>query len=205
MVYQFKIIKRELELEEEYTHRGMKSYSNKKKGMQIPMICAFAVIFSMLYAIPWYWKVSLHPNCGVDEKLAWVLPLCMSPASALCSFIMWQAHFRASSPGDIDASLKKQTPEATVRQSIIQNTLEQALLAVVVYLCCAVKLPHERLFALPMAALMFLVGRIAFVVGYKHSSPGRCFGFTLTAMPTILLLAEVLLIVTWEYAQSLFD
>jgi uncharacterized membrane protein YecN with MAPEG domain len=46
----------------------------------------------------------------------------------------------------------------------------------------------------PMAALLFVVGRISFFAGYAHGAPSRAFGFALTFYPTALMLVATLVV-----------
>ena len=51
--------------------------------------------------------------------------------------------------------------------------------------------PFKWLRAIPMAALVFVAGRILFARGYERGAPGRATGFALTAYPTFGMLATV--------------
>ena len=65
-------------------------------------------------------------------------------------------------------------------QSIIQNTLEQSLLAFITYLMWCVLLPGNMLSVVPMASIAFVIGRILFILGYGYGAPARALGFTLS-------------------------
>jgi hypothetical protein len=51
-----------------------------------------------------------------------------------------------------------------------------------------VALPHGWLAVIPAAALLFVISRILFTVGYQRGAGGRALGFGLTAYPTFGLL-----------------
>jgi hypothetical protein len=93
------------------------------------------------------------------------------------------ANTRFFSAQDIDAGVGGPPSDAVrVRQAILQNTLEQAVLALGVYGILAILGS-----ALPLAmALAFVLGRIAFVLGYSRGAAGRAFGFGLTAYPNVI-------------------
>ena len=78
-------------------------------------------------------------------------------------------------------------------QSILQNTLEQAVLAVLVHLIWAVTMPGDWLPAIPAATTLFVVGRMLFWRGYERGAAARAMGFGLTFYPTVLMLAILLL------------
>jgi len=110
-----------------------------------------------------------------------LLPLALSIAAL--------ARHRFSSPADIDGSgLSKGTGEAALLQAILQNTLEQTVLAVGAHLTWAAAMPSSAIGAVPVAAAMFVVGRAAFALGYRHGARSRAFGFALTFYPTLIML-----------------
>jgi hypothetical protein len=74
---------------------------------------------------------------------------------------------------------------------VLQNTLEQTVLAVAAYTVWAVVMPHSWLWSIAIAALFFVAGRIFFAYGYTRGAPGRAMGFGLTAYPTFGMLATV--------------
>ncbi len=76
---------------------------------------------------------------------------------------------------------------AAVRRSraILQNTLEQVVLAVPAHLALASVLPPDRMAVLAALVALFVAGRVAFVIGYLAARAGRAFGFGLTFCPTI--------------------
>jgi len=49
-------------------------------------------------------------------------------------------------------------------------------------------MPLSWLRAIPVAAVLFVTGRILFARGYERGAPGRATGFGLTAYPTFGML-----------------
>lgn len=131
----------------------------------------------------------------VDEpaaRLAWTLPWAILPLLALMLSVGRVANHRFATPGDIDGSgLTVGTARIQILRAILQNTLEQAVLAVGAYVIGAVTLPHGWLRVIPAAALLFAVGRIFFTVGYARGAEGRGLGFGLTAYPSFALLVTL--------------
>ncbi|MEH3047455.1 MAPEG family protein [Sphingomonas adhaesiva] len=76
-------------------------------------------------------------------------------------------------------------------RAILQNTLEQAVLATGAHL--ALTATFERS-ATPVAALagLFVAGRVLFHAGYRQGAAARAFGFALTFYPSVLALAAAL-------------
>ena len=66
-----------------------------------------------------------------------------------------------------------------------QNTVEQIILAGIAWVALSVTVPHERLPLIPAMAVLFVIGRITFWVGYMLHPMGRTFGMTLTVVPTL--------------------
>jgi hypothetical protein len=78
----------------------------------------------------------------------------------------------------------------------MQNTLEQAVLAITAYAIWTVVMPHEWLGSIAAAALLFVAGRVLFARGYMGGAPGRALGFGLTAYPTFAMLATVAVVLS---------
>lgn len=72
------------------------------------------------------------------------------------------------------------------------------MLAVAAYLIWAAVMPHSWLRAIPVAALLFVTGRMLFARGYQRGASGRAMGFGLTAYPTfgMLVTAAVVLLLS---------
>ncbi len=104
------------------------------------------------------------------------------------------ARHRFFSDADIDAALRAGTVRADVLQSLVQNTLEQTVLAVVAYgAWLLVPRPDAPVATAWIAVGCFSVGRLLFFVGYGRGAAARAFGFALTFYPTVgLLLAAAI-------------
>lgn len=99
------------------------------------------------------------------------------------------ARHRFFSDADIDAALHAGTPMAAVLQSLVQNTLEQTVLAVVAYgAWLLVPRPDAPIATTWIAVACFSLGRLLFFLGYARGAAARSFGFALTFYPTLGLL-----------------
>jgi hypothetical protein len=128
-------------------------------------------------------------------RMAWTLPWALLPLLALMVSIMRVGNHRFSTPEDIDGSgLTVGTQKIQILRAILQNTLEQAVLAIGVYLIGSVVLPHGWLRVIPAAALLFPIGRVLFAAGYAAGAGGRAMGFGLTAYPTFALLVTLIVL-----------
>lgn len=70
-----------------------------------------------------------------------------------------------------------------VRAAVLQNTLEQTVLAVGAHLILATVLLGSELVLIPLLVLRYLIGRVAFAFGYARSPIARAFGMALTGAP----------------------
>jgi len=95
------------------------------------------------------------------------------------------ARARFFSPADIDGSgLTRASADMASRVAILQNTLEQVVLAFGAHLGLAAATPHALIWIVPLVVL-FGIGRAAFWIGYRYGAAGRAFGFATTFYPTV--------------------
>ncbi|MBY0242346.1 MAG: MAPEG family protein [Burkholderiaceae bacterium] len=73
----------------------------------------------------------------------------------------------------------------SVRAAVLQNSLEQSLLAFGGHLTLAALLQGPELRLIPLLVTLFLVGRVAFAFGYAKGAAGRAFGMALTGASNI--------------------
>ena len=119
-------------------------------------------------------------------RLAWGLQWAVLPILTLMISVMRVANHRFSTPEDIDGSgLTIGTSRMLVLRAILQNTLEQSVLAVAAYLIWAAVMPHSWLRAIPVAAVLFVVGRILFASGYERGAAGRATGIRPHCLPDV--------------------
>jgi uncharacterized membrane protein YecN with MAPEG domain len=107
---------------------------------------------------------------------------------------------RRFSPADIGGSAARPPSEhIAIYIAFLQNTLEQAVIAVGLYFALATLVSGPWLALIPVCVLFFLVGRVLFLRGYSRGVEGRALGMTLTMTPTVLgyLLVLVLLFARW--------
>ena len=105
-------------------------------------------------------------------------------------FAVWRiALFRFVSEDDRPGAGLAPPPGAPLRRhiAVLQNTLEQTVLAAIGYFAFAASAPAHQLALLPLFAALFVAGRTAFALGYRFGAPGRAFGFGLTMAPTATL------------------
>ncbi|MEZ9336416.1 MAPEG family protein [Vibrio splendidus] len=168
------------------------------KGMALAMFTAILVILAAIILDPFnYGQVSLLEGRATVLGLSLILPTMMLIVS-----IGRLAKFRFFSQDDIDGSgLTSGTRQAIILQSMLQNTLEQLVIAFGVYTAWCLLMPSAWLSAVPACSVLFFIGRIFFFKGYSHGAPARAFGFATTFYSTAVMFL-VLMITQLVFALS---
>ncbi len=100
--------------------------------------------------------------------------------------VMMVSTGRRRSPKDIGGSAAAPpSDEIAVYVAFLQNSLEQAVLAVGAYWALSALVKGPWLSVIVVGVVFFTVGRILFLAGYKKSARGRALGMTLTMLPTL--------------------
>ena len=90
------------------------------------------------------------------------------------------------SPADRQGSAYSEpSPALAIRRANLQNTLEQTVLAFAAHLVLATLLRDRELVLIPLLVIIFIVGRVTFVIGYARSPISRAFGMAVTAAPVV--------------------
>jgi uncharacterized membrane protein YecN with MAPEG domain len=135
------------------------------------------------------------PQRPVDAGARVTLWAAASALPACCVFfaIARLARHRFFTPEDIASSgLNTGTPKARSLQAQLQNTLEQAVLAVIAYGAWLALMPPRWGVLVAAFALCFAIGRLCFFAGYERGAPARAFGFALTFYPGALMMLALL-------------
>lgn len=164
--------------------------TTKQKGVIRNVIPAAVLTVVGLCGVSLLLPLDMLPLDEPGARIAWALKWALLPVLTLMVTLMRVANHRFSTPEDIDGSgLTDGTPEVHVLRAVVQNTLEQGVLAVAAYAIWAVVVRYNWLRVIPMAAVLFVCGRVLFARGYARGAPGRAMGFALTAYPTFGMLA----------------
>ena len=96
------------------------------------------------------------------------------------------ARGRFHSAADIKGSaFGPPSAQISVRVAFLQNTLEQAILAVGAHVALATVLSGPALALIPTAVALFAIGRLTFFIGYPKGAGARAFGMVATVIPTV--------------------
>lgn len=162
-------------------------FDQKQTGVLKGMGAALAVTVPGLAASIAVAPPALLP--GAEGAIAHALRWDGLAVACLAFNIGLLARHRFLTPEDIDGGgMTAGSATAKRLQAMLQNTLEQVVLAVGTHAAWAASMPVSWQAAVPVAVLAFVVGRIAFGLGYASGAPARAFGFALTFYPTVVML-----------------
>ncbi len=154
------------------------------KGMAAAMLTSILVIWASIVFDP----LNYSQINQVLERLTILGLSLILPIFFVIISIGRLAKFRFFSPEDIDGSgLTSGTSEAKILQSLLQNTLEQSVIAFGVYTVWCLLMPGSWLSVIPLCSILFGIGRACFFKGYSKGAPARAFGFALTFYSTAVL------------------
>lgn len=165
------------------------------RGMAVGVVIAITLIVVGIVVNPFAYS----PGLDLGSRIAVAIQWSLLPAICLAVSVGRLAKHRFFTPEDIDGSSATEgTQHAKVLQSLIQNTLEQSLLAALIYLAWSVMMPANWLSVVPLAAIAFAVGRVLFFVGYGKGAPSRAIGFTLAFYPSVGMLICLVFFTLWN-------
>jgi len=162
--------------------------STAQRGVLRGIVLALAITVAVLAAAVALPNFPRPATADVGGRLAFVAAWDLLVVFWLLLAIGTLARHRFFHAEDIDGSgLTAGSAAARHHQAVLQNTLEQVVLAVAVHAACAILFPAGWLAALPAAAVLFALGRVLFWRGYRQGAAARALGFGLTFYPTALL------------------
>ena len=173
--------------------------TDKQKGVVRGVVPAAVLVAAGLCGVSLLIPLNALPLDEPGARLAWALQWAILPVSTLIVAIARVGNYRFSSPADIDGSgLTNATPEIQILRAVLQNTLEQSVLAVAAYLIWAAVMPLHWLRVIPGAASLFVAGRVLFARGYREGAAGRALGFALTMYATAGMLATLGVVLSYR-------
>lgn len=172
--------------------------TEKQRGVLVGMLTGLSVTLLALVLVIVAAPSALLPDDNTASAIAHAAQWDMLLVSWLAANIAMLARHRFFTPADIDGGgLSDGTPSAKILQSVLQNTLEQVVLAFCTHLIWAATMPWRWQAAIPTAAMLFFLGRVLFWRGYARGAPARALGFALTFYPTVVMLAAVVGRIAW--------
>jgi len=155
------------------------------RGMGLAVMAA-AIILALGTTFAWPLVPALP---RMEDRLAYALRCDLFIVAWLAAAVAAVAQGRFFSAADIGGSgYGAASLRIAVASAVLQNTLEQAVLAVVTHLALASLLRGREMVLVPLLVTMFCAGRLAFWLGYQRGAGGRALGFGLTFYPNVLAL-----------------
>jgi hypothetical protein len=161
--------------------------SDEQRGVVKGIAPALALTFVGVLGAPFVAGLP-RPDPDFGSRMAFALRWDLLLVICVIANVAIIAKHRFHSPEDINGGgVASGTTRVKSLQATLQNTLEQAVLAVLVHLIWAATMPVAWMPSLGVAALAFAIGRILFWRGYERGAAARALGFGLTFYPSVLM------------------
>jgi hypothetical protein len=135
-----------------------------QRGVLVGMASAFLAAVAIFVLVVIFAGPGFVSRASLDFRVELLAASVMAPALSLFVCIARLANHRFFTPADINGSaLTDGTARAKLLQALLQNTLEQAALAVPVYLSFSFVCTARFLGIIPAAAACFLPGALRFL------------------------------------------
>lgn len=153
----------------------------RRKAIYAFVLCV-GVLVSASLALPLWFA---FPT-GKADRLAFVLRVDLVVALWVVLAIRMVARIRFQSAADnAGSAFASPSPRLAVPAAFLQNTLEQAFIAVIAHLALATAPGAAPLAYVLGAVALFRLGRVTFLRGYPQGAAGRAFGIVTTVIPTL--------------------
>lgn len=152
---------------------------------------AVALAFAVVVLVAGYrWLppdlLGLSPEMDFGKRITFTLKADILMFLWLAGCVGTVSRGRFYSSADIRGSAFSQpSPAIAVRTAVLQNSLEQTILAFGAHLTLAALLRGVELVLIPLLVALFLVGRATFALGYARRASARAFGMALTGASII--------------------
>ncbi|PZU71813.1 MAPEG family protein [Brevundimonas sp.] len=163
--------------------------SAEQRAIAVRSALAIAVTAAAI-AAAWLWLppavLGAAPDMATADRLAYALKAELPVFLWLGGCLRTVAGIRFRSDADRPGSAYA-APSArlAVPAAVLQNSLEQTVLAVGAHLVLATMLRGEQMILLPVLVALYLAGRVFFALGYAKGAGARAFGMALTGASTI--------------------
>ena len=148
----------------------------------------------VMAALTWGLSQTLPVPAGLEEageRLAFALRWDALAALPLFAMIVAIGNARALGPA-IDPTLGAESRAMQINGRVADNTLQQYAIFLVATLALAAALPPANVGVIAAAAIVFIVARLAFWIGYRIHPLYRAPGFAATAYLNLGLLGAAL-------------
>jgi len=159
------------------------------RDQKIVGVGAVSGVTAMVAAISGIYRLwPINPSLAdVNSRLAYALQANAFAVLPLLIGIMIVGNNRFLSEA-IDPMLHKEDLGTQINGRVVENTLQQYVLFLIGTLALSVNLTAGQMRAIPAAALVFVVARIAFWIGYRIHPLYRAFGMAATGYLNLAIL-----------------
>lgn len=161
----------------------LRAEQQKVIGNAVAAVIFCALMLASGYAIlPRY----LHFPVDLPDRLAFAIRADVFVFLWILLGVRMVAKGRFRSAADIRGSAFGPPSAAiAVPVAFLQNTLEQAVIAIGAHLVLSTVLSGPPLALIPTSVALFGIGRLTFLLGYPKGAGARAFGIATTAVPTV--------------------
>ncbi len=142
------------------------------------------ILASRWYVFQFGPALETSPFGGLLIALKWLV----LPALTLLASLLGTAFYRFTHGSAIDGRPLEVGHVLDILLRNNRNTLEQLALALIAWTGLSIAMPGRAAIAFPVLAMLFVLGRISFFVGYLIIPWARAFGFVLTFVPNAAIL-----------------
>jgi hypothetical protein len=158
----------------------MASFNPSQKTVLLGIVGALALGWGLFFGL----RAILPAPADAGEALAW---LTLAPAVVFFVLVNAVGNARFVSEG-IDPLQGKDPRFVVVTNRVLTNTTEQTLIFVLSGVALIALSPVEKLAAIPAFAVLFVVARMVFWVGYLRQALLRAPGMSLTIQINLVML-----------------
>lgn len=155
------------------------------RGSALALMCAIAAMSAGYAWLPAHW-FGLNNSMTMGDQIAFALKADLLLFIWLAWSVRAVSRRRFLSPIDRKgAAFGPASAEIAIPKALLQNSLEQTVLALGAHLVLAAVLRGPELVVIPLLVALYLVGRVSFGLCYSRGAASRAFGMALTAAPSI--------------------
>ena len=163
-------------------------FSRKQVGVLFNMIVGIIISIALIYYGIYYNPFMFSNNMTLENVITNLLPWILLIIIPIIFTVGQVARKRFFSNYDIDASTSHASSIVLLElQATLQNTLEQSVIALLVYSAWIGICPTNYMSIIILSIIAFCIGRILFIFGYKKGAVARALGFCLTFYPQVLM------------------
>ena len=144
---------------------------------------ALGFIFVITVMLPsWFFLIN---NKSTNSTISIVASIMCYPAILLIALVLNIGMRRFA--GDENIRDGGRSNLLKVHQSLLSNTMEQTLIFLLFMVFFSFALPIQHIYMIYVTTFLFIIGRVAFIIGYLVFPIYRAFGFAVTMLPCVVL------------------